>query len=330
MRPKAQRGRRGPGRPCSVLPRCALRGAVAGVRSCSALLSSGALTRAIAFGNSRFVFAGTCTCKVFVLKKKKKKKKKGAIALHDGPLLVPALEERVPTLPGECVDVIAPLGEGGFGAVLEVGLRGNPAAQVIAVVRPLVPIMFSWYPEFWPGSVLPRCVLRGAVAGVRSCSALLSSGAMTRAIAFGNSRFVFEGTRTCKAFVPTKKKKKKPALRLALKVLKEGASLDARVDFIQEANSLYTLRHPNIIQLAAAIDSSADPPDLIGHLTELAVYGSLDAFMTTFGQHINLKMMVGLAINVVDGVLHIHSQAFGHFDIKLPNILVEADGEGGL
>ncbi len=34
----------------------------------TALLSSGALTRAIAFGNSRFVFAGTCTCKAFVKK----------------------------------------------------------------------------------------------------------------------------------------------------------------------------------------------------------------------------------------------------------------------
>jgi hypothetical protein len=79
-------------------------------------------------------------------------------------------------------------------------------AQVVAIVRPLVPIMFVWSPERWPGSVLPRCVLRGAVAGVRSCSALLSSGALTRAIAFGNSRFVFAGTCTCKAFVPGKKK----------------------------------------------------------------------------------------------------------------------------
>ena len=70
----------------------------------------------------------------------------------------------------------------------------------------LVPIMFVWSPECWPGSVLPRCVLRGAAAGVRSCSALLSSGALTRAIAFGNSRFVFAGTCTCKAFVPGKKK----------------------------------------------------------------------------------------------------------------------------
>jgi hypothetical protein len=68
--------------------------------------------------------------------------------------------------------------------------------------------MFVWSPECWPGSVLPRCVLRGAVAGVRSCSALLSSGALTRAITFGNSRFVFAHTCTCKAFVPEKKKKK--------------------------------------------------------------------------------------------------------------------------
>ncbi len=73
----------------------------------------------------------------------------------------------------------------------------------------LVPIMFVWSPECWPGSVLPRCVLRGAAAGVRSCSALLSSGALTRAIALGNSRFVFAGTCTCKAFVPEKKNKQK-------------------------------------------------------------------------------------------------------------------------
>jgi hypothetical protein len=82
-------------------------------------------------------------------------------------------------------------------------------AQVVAIVRPLVPIMFVGSPECWPGSVLPRCVFRGAVAGVRSCSALLSSGALTRAIAFGNSRFVFAGTCTCKAFVPKKKRKEK-------------------------------------------------------------------------------------------------------------------------
>jgi hypothetical protein len=68
--------------------------------------------------------------------------------------------------------------------------------------------MFLVSPECWPGSVLPRCVLGGVVAGVQSCSALLSSGAMTRAIAFGDSRFVFGGTCTCKAFVPGGKKRK--------------------------------------------------------------------------------------------------------------------------
>jgi hypothetical protein len=37
-------------------------------------------------------------------------------------------------------------------------------AHVVVVVRPVVPmVMLVGSPERWPGSVLPRCILRGLV-----------------------------------------------------------------------------------------------------------------------------------------------------------------------
>jgi hypothetical protein len=67
------------------------------------------MTRAIAFGNSRFVFAGTCTCKAFVPEKKKGKKKEEASIAR----VLNTIREEEPQLADDGNPLLQLLREGG-------------------------------------------------------------------------------------------------------------------------------------------------------------------------------------------------------------------------
>ena len=109
---------------------------------------------------------------------------------------------------------------------------------------------------------------------------------------------------------------------VAIKTLKAG-TMEVN-DFIQEAQVMKSLHHPNLLQLYA-VCTTEEPIYIV---TELMKHGALlDYLRHSEGQHLKMPQMVDMSAQVAAGMAYLEEHAFIHRDLAARNILV---GEGNL
>ena len=109
---------------------------------------------------------------------------------------------------------------------------------------------------------------------------------------------------------------------VAIKTLKSGTMEVA--DFIQEAQVMKSLHHPNLLQLYAVC--TAEEPIYI--VTELMKHGALlDYLRNGEGQHLKVPQLVDMCAQVAAGMAYLEEHSYIHRDLAARNILV---GDGNL
>jgi hypothetical protein len=117
----------------------------------------------------------------------------------------------------------------------------------------------------------------------------------------------------------------------ALKVLITRKKADPfhRRSMMMECDILATLQHPNVLKLAYAVVSTEYGGDVVGHVTKKAIYGSLTTYMAT-NPPLSLRMIIHLAMGLVDAAINTHAHGYLHFDIKSDNVMVDHDFHSGM
>ncbi|RMG12792.1 MAG: serine/threonine-protein kinase [Planctomycetota bacterium] len=108
--------------------------------------------------------------------------------------------------------------------------------------------------------------------------------------------------------------------RVALKLLRRGASDDAKARFEREAQAVARLNHPAIVKVH---DVGRDPASGSPFFTMDLVEGR---DLLAAGPALSLKEFIDLVATVAEALHHAHEQGIVHRDVKPQNILVDGKG----
>lgn len=113
---------------------------------------------------------------------------------------------------------------------------------------------------------------------------------------------------------------------VALKMLHvaEFAVAEERERFLKEAQALATLQHPHVVQIFEA----GEDRDRLYLVMECLEGGSLDKRLR--GQPLEPKAAAQLVETLANAVQHVHNRGLLHRDLKLANVLVDAEPEAPL
>ncbi len=115
-------------------------------------------------------------------------------------------------------------------------------------------------------------------------------------------------------------------LRAAVKVLKPHDLGDARVRFMREVETLYSLRHPAIVRVTGWGDDAER--GLLWMAMELVDGEELEDVLLT--GRLDEAAVKSLFRQLADGLAHAHDKGIAHRDIKPPNIMITASNEARL
>jgi serine/threonine protein kinase len=108
---------------------------------------------------------------------------------------------------------------------------------------------------------------------------------------------------------------------VALKLLTAHADAATRDEWLNEARTCSTLKHPNVVPVFEA-DEDADQPYLVFEYVE---GGTLSAMLKK-RPRLPAREAVGLILGVLDALAAAHDQGIVHCDLKPSNILLGGDG----
>uniref|UniRef100_H2YLK2 receptor protein-tyrosine kinase n=1 Tax=Ciona savignyi TaxID=51511 RepID=H2YLK2_CIOSA len=112
----------------------------------------------------------------------------------------------------------------------------------------------------------------------------------------------------------------KTSIPVAVKRLKEGASLIDHTNFLREACTMAQFDHPNIIQLKGVVTKSI--PAMI--ITEFMENGSLDKFLQVVNE-LTASRLLEMLRGIASGMNYLSSIKYIHRDLAARNILVSSD-----
>uniref|UniRef100_H2YLJ7 receptor protein-tyrosine kinase n=1 Tax=Ciona savignyi TaxID=51511 RepID=H2YLJ7_CIOSA len=113
----------------------------------------------------------------------------------------------------------------------------------------------------------------------------------------------------------------KTSIPVAVKRLKEGASLIDHTNFLREACTMAQFDHPNIIQLKGVVTKSI--PAMI--ITEFMENGSLDKFLQGKVNELTASRLLEMLRGIASGMNYLSSIKYIHRDLAARNILVSSD-----
>jgi serine/threonine-protein kinase len=110
---------------------------------------------------------------------------------------------------------------------------------------------------------------------------------------------------------------------VAIKFLSERFRSDASIvqRFLREAQSAAKLDHPNIVAVYSVGEEEGRPFFVMKHVT-----GQNVAALTHSAGRLPWDSVAGIAIQICDGLAHIHENGFVHRDIKPQNVMVDSAG----
>ncbi|KRY70671.1 Ephrin type-A receptor 4-A, partial [Trichinella pseudospiralis] len=106
---------------------------------------------------------------------------------------------------------------------------------------------------------------------------------------------------------------------VAIKSLKTGLSVKAKLDFLSEASIMGQFDHPNVIRLKGVI-SRSEPAMIV---TEYLENGSLDNFLKRNGDRLDTVQLVRMLNDVASGMAYLSDKGYTHRDLAARNILVD-------
>lgn len=114
---------------------------------------------------------------------------------------------------------------------------------------------------------------------------------------------------------------------VAVKRLKLGGGLseEAQAELLQEAQLMYTLRHPNIVQLVAVCTDSASPSMILKFMSGGSLYTLLKK-TKDLAWSVRLKIAHGVA----SGLEFLHRRGIIHRDLKTMNVLLSKNKKAKL
>ena len=98
---------------------------------------------------------------------------------------------------------------------------------------------------------------------------------------------------------------------------------DATTKLAYEAQVLLAVRHPNVVQSFGFVHASARGP---AELTMELCAGTLSAFLQLDGHLLDFPARCRLAVNICEGMAHVHSKGVVHYDLKANNVLIVFSG----
>ncbi|CAB3400601.1 unnamed protein product [Caenorhabditis bovis] len=104
---------------------------------------------------------------------------------------------------------------------------------------------------------------------------------------------------------------------VACKYMKEGSIRE----FYEEARIMTNFNHPHVLKLIGiALDDKTLAPVAI---TELMQNGDLQSYIQDVDHHITLRMLLRFAIEIAQGMEHIHEKGFVHRDLATRNCMLD-------
>uniref|UniRef100_H2YLJ6 receptor protein-tyrosine kinase n=1 Tax=Ciona savignyi TaxID=51511 RepID=H2YLJ6_CIOSA len=113
----------------------------------------------------------------------------------------------------------------------------------------------------------------------------------------------------------------KTSIPVAVKRLKEGASLIDHTNFLREACTMAQFDHPNIIQLKGVVTKSK----WAMIITEFMENGSLDKFLQGKVNELTASRLLEMLRGIASGMNYLSSIKYIHRDLAARNILVSSD-----
>ena len=125
--------------------------------------------------------------------------------------------------------------------------------------------------------------------------------------------------------------KKWGQVAVAVKTLKEGSSIDQKIDFLSEAEMMKRFEHPNVVQLIG-VCTKHEP---VWTVMEYMLYGDLKTYLLARRHLVNEsdreerdevsnRRLTCMAVDIAQGLAYLSEQKYVHRDIACRNCLVNA------
>ncbi|XP_018654354.1 src-type protein tyrosine kinase-related [Schistosoma mansoni] len=109
---------------------------------------------------------------------------------------------------------------------------------------------------------------------------------------------------------------------VAIKKLLGNGNMN-RTRFLNEAELMHRLNHPNVVRILAVCTLPINEPTYI--ISELMENGSLKQYMQKLNPvEIRMKNLLEMIKDVVGGMVHLEEQHYVHRDLRASNILVDS------